>query len=59
VDRTAPRERLNSVLGSSTCANLESRLRKVWNAARRDNCEFDMREYGLEAGLSLSECLAG
>jgi predicted secreted Zn-dependent protease len=55
----AAAKKLNNVLGSSTCANVESRLGKVWNAVRREKCEFDMREYGYAAGLSMSECLAG
>ena len=50
-------KRLNSVLAKSTCANVEARLTRVWDGAQRDNCEFDMREYGVAAGLSLEACL--
>jgi hypothetical protein len=46
-------KRLNSVLASSTCGNVEARLDRVWTAVGRDQCEFDMREYGTDAGLSL------
>ena len=52
-------KKLNSVLASSTCDNVRTRLNRVWKAVRRDQCEFDMREYGDAAGLSLSACLAG
>ena len=55
----AAAKRLNSVLASSTCDNVRTRLNRVWKAVRRDQCEFDMREYGDAAGLSLSACLAG
>ena len=50
--------RLNSALASSTCANAERHLDAVWNDAQRENCEFDMKEYGASAGLSLESCLA-
>lgn len=43
-------QRLNSTLASSTCANVKRRLDRVWNATNREQCEFDMREYGTEMG---------
>ena len=46
----------NVVLASSTCANAESRLNAVWLDQQRHDCEFDMREYGKAAGLSLKAC---
>ena len=46
----------NLVLASSTCANAESRLNAVWLDQQRHDCEFDMREYGKAAGLSLKSC---
>jgi predicted secreted Zn-dependent protease len=46
----------NLVLASSTCANAESRLNAVWLDEQRHDCEFDMREYGKAAGLSLKSC---
>ncbi len=52
-------QRLNSTLASSTCANVKRRLDRVWNATQREQCEFDMREYGTEMGLSMKACLAG
>jgi predicted secreted Zn-dependent protease len=55
----AAAKRLNSVLASSTCGNATRRLDAVWSDAQRANCEFDMKEYGSAAGLSLKACLAG
>jgi len=46
----------NLVLASSTCANAESRLNAVWLDQQRHDCEFDIREYGKAAGLSLKSC---
>ena len=46
----------NLVLASSTCANAESRLNAVWLDQQRHDCEFDMREYGKAAGLTLKSC---
>ncbi len=53
----AAAKRANSILASSTCANATRRLNSIWNAAERDNCEFDMKEYGAAAGLSMKSCL--
>ena len=46
----------NVALASSTCANAETRLNAVWLDQRQHNCEFDMREYGKAAGLTLKSC---
>lgn len=51
-------KRLNSTLAASTCANAKHNLDAVWNDAERQNCEFDMKEYGSASGLSLKSCLA-
>ncbi len=51
-------KRLNSTLATSTCANAQHNLDAVWAKAQRQNCEFDMKEYGSAAGLSLKACLA-
>ena len=51
-------KRLNSTLAASTCANAQHNLDTVWAKAQRQNCEFDMKEYGSAAGLSLKACLA-
>jgi predicted secreted Zn-dependent protease len=49
---------LNAALASSTCATAERNLTAIWNDAERQNCEFDLREYGAAAGLTLKACLA-
>jgi predicted secreted Zn-dependent protease len=54
----AATKRARSVLATSTCANATRRLNRVWSGANRDNCEFDMKEYGTAAGLSMKSCLA-
>lgn len=51
-------KRANAVLATSTCGNATRRIESVWSTARRDSCEFDMKEYGEAAGLSLTSCLA-
>jgi predicted secreted Zn-dependent protease len=51
-------DELNEVVESSTCENLESRLDRAWAPINREQCEFDMREYGAELGLSIDECLS-
>ena len=50
---------LNDALAKSTCATAQTRLDAVWKAINRQQCEFDMAEYGTELGLSLKRCLAG
>lgn len=52
-------KRLRSVLATSSCQNYEGRLNKVWADVRRQNCVFDMKEYGTTRGMSLKACLAG
>jgi predicted secreted Zn-dependent protease len=51
-------KRLNATLKASTCANAEHNLDAVWAKAVRQNCDFDMKEYGSASGLSLKACLA-
>ncbi len=51
-------KRLNSTLAASTCSNAEHNLNAEWAKAQRQNCEFDMKEYGSASGLSLKACLA-
>ncbi len=50
--------RLIDAVRTSTCDSIEDNLGTVWKAAQRENCEFDMKEYGQEQGLSLKACLA-
>ena len=50
---------LNDALANSTCATAQARLDAVWKTINRQQCEFDMAEYGTELGLSLKRCLAG
>jgi predicted secreted Zn-dependent protease len=57
IYRTATK-RANSTLAASTCANAQHNLNLVWAKAQRQNCEFDMNEYGSASGLSLATCLA-
>jgi predicted secreted Zn-dependent protease len=48
----------NLALASSTCDDAEDRLDAVWYEQSRQNCVFDMREYGKESGLTLEDCLS-
>jgi len=48
---------MTKAVAASTCTNLVSRLTKIATDTRRENCEFDMEEYGKAMGLSLSDCL--
>ena len=48
---------MTKTVATSTCTNLVSRLTKIATDTRRENCEFDMEEYGKAMGLSLSACL--
>lgn len=57
IYRSAAKQ-LNSALASSACADAERHLEAVWDDAERENCEFDMKEYGASSGLSLRSCLA-
>ena len=50
---------MSKAVGSSTCTNLVGRLTKIALDTRRENCEFDMAEYGKAMGLSMSECVNG
>ena len=51
--------KLNAALATSTCANAQAHLDAVWQAINRQQCEFDMAEYGAQLGLSLQRCLDG
>jgi predicted secreted Zn-dependent protease len=53
----AAARKMSSIAGHSTCGNVMSRIRKVRAEARKANCEFDMKEYGTDEGLSLAACL--
>ena len=53
----ATAKRLNTALAASTCANADRNLQVVWDEETRQDCEFDMKEYGSAAGLSLKACL--
>ncbi|MBA2381374.1 MAG: DUF922 domain-containing protein [Chloroflexi bacterium] len=50
--------RLSGAVASSTCANVGSRLATIGRDINRQNCEFDLKEYGTAMGLTLSSCLA-
>jgi predicted secreted Zn-dependent protease len=50
---------LNAALAKSTCVNAQARLDDVWRTINREQCEFDMAEYGTELGLSLKRCITG
>jgi predicted secreted Zn-dependent protease len=54
----AAQKKLNATLATSTCANVKRRLEREWAAAQRQNCAFDMNEYGTASGLSYKACLA-
>jgi len=58
IYRDAQRD-LNAALEKSTCANAETRLNAIWADVNREQCEFDMREYGYALGLSVEACLVG
>jgi predicted secreted Zn-dependent protease len=58
ITRAAVR-RANKVLASSDCSDWAVRLDAVYRRARRDNCRFDMDEYGKESGLTLRACVGG
>jgi predicted secreted Zn-dependent protease len=49
--------RLSSVVESSTCATVSSRLAAVARDIATQQCEFDLREYGTALGLSLASCV--
>ena len=48
---------MTKAVGTSSCTNLVNRLTKIAADTRRENCEFDMDEYGTALGLSLKDCL--
>ena len=50
--------RMNKTIASSTCANVRSRIQRIAQDIQRQECEFDMREYGEALGLSLNACVA-
>lgn len=50
-------KRLIASIRSSTCENVDRHLKSIWKDAQRDNCEFDLKEYGNELGLTLKACL--
>jgi predicted secreted Zn-dependent protease len=54
----AATRKANKVLASSTCATEQRRLNAVWRQAQRDNCQFDMDEYGKASGLTMKACMA-
>jgi predicted secreted Zn-dependent protease len=51
--------RMNEALASSTCGDVNARLAAIARDVVRQQCEFDMREYGYASGLSLKACVAG
>jgi|GEM_PF-2229757 len=55
----AATRKANKVLKTSTCGNWSRKLAAVWRETRRENCTFDMDEYGRASGLSLKACMRG
>jgi predicted secreted Zn-dependent protease len=55
---SAASRKANRVLASSTCTDWERRQKAVWRQARRDNCRFDMKEYGEASGLTMTACMS-
>jgi predicted secreted Zn-dependent protease len=49
---------MSKAVGSSTCSTFQSRIASIVKATARENCEFDMDEYGEALGLSLDNCLS-
>ena len=56
IYRTTERE-LNAAYQHATCATVEHDLVAVWNDTNRQQCEFDMKEYGYALDLSLADCV--
>jgi hypothetical protein len=54
---TAAARKANKVLASSVCSDWQRRQQPVWRAARRENCQFDMDEYGEASGLTMRACM--
>jgi predicted secreted Zn-dependent protease len=50
--------RLSQAVDQSTCANVQDRLAKIAREINRQQCEFDLKEYGAAMGLTLASCLA-
>ncbi len=48
---------MNDAVRSGTCETVPVDLERLWADGRRDNCEFDLAEYGYAAGLTLESCL--
>lgn len=50
---------MQRAVDEGTCDSVEADLLDLWQAAVTANCEFDLAEYGLAAGLTLESCVAG
>jgi predicted secreted Zn-dependent protease len=50
--------RLTDAVATSSCANVNDRLATIARAISRQQCEFDLKEYGAAMGLTLETCLA-
>jgi predicted secreted Zn-dependent protease len=48
---------MTRAVATSTCDDLQQKLSAALQKVARQNCEFDMREYGAALGLSLSSCV--
>jgi predicted secreted Zn-dependent protease len=53
----AAEDELDRVIRASSCTDVAARTKEIISRLNRDQCEFDMREYGAELGLSLDDCL--
>jgi predicted secreted Zn-dependent protease len=56
IYRSAVRK-MNDSVGSSTCQNLQKHIDAIAADAERQQCEFDIREYGEALGLTVEACL--
>ena len=50
-------KQMSAAVTTSTCGDLYSRLSAIVRQTNRDNCQFDLDEYGTELGLTLESCL--
>jgi predicted secreted Zn-dependent protease len=49
---------MSKAVSTSTCSTFQSRIASIVKATARENCQFDMDEYGEALGLSMDACLA-
>jgi predicted secreted Zn-dependent protease len=49
--------RMSDAVTTSTCGNVYSQLNAIVRQTTRENCQFDLDEYGRELGLTLESCV--